>query len=194
VLDTNLGPVNLRRAARSSGEAVFFTSCTILIAVSRSTAWLVETRDTFEPGRLVSFVAEGPRTLPKQDSEFVPESLDSRRCRCVASSDTSTSPSGEPVCPKSFSTGESSCVLICWRSLEVRCAYREETEEGEWTTFGASDGEFVFVLGFDSLLWGGWWAAVALWAFPISSRGAVYYEQKAPSRSDAEHGGELMGF
>jgi hypothetical protein len=175
----NFEPDNIRSAARSSGDAFFFTSCTILMAVSRSTAWPSETRETFEPARLLSFVAE-PRVLPKQDSEFVLESPDTGRCKLTTSSGTSSSPFGELVCLKLLSTGESSCDLTCCRSLALRWAYREDKEDGESTTLGASGGEFVFVLGFDSRLWGWWLMPLALCALPILSKSSLDYEQKAP--------------
>ena len=124
------------------------------MAVSRSTGWLLCTSETLDVGKLDSLVVELV-LLPKQDMEFDRE--ESRMFAGDALSSRFSSSSNDSRGPKSVCTGDSSCDLICCRSLALRLRYLEARDAGESTfglTSGASEGEFVFVFGFTSRLWG----------------------------------------
>jgi len=164
-------PVNLRRAARSSGEAFFLTSCNRRMAVSRSTCVLFETKDILEPCSSVSLVVD-PCLLPKHDNELDLELVlefdleiteEGRpRARGASSPTASSSLFDHAAFPCSESTGERSVSLICCRPFALKSAYLEVTDTGDSTTSAGPD-EFVLVLGFDNRLW---WLG-ELWLLPM---------------------------
>jgi hypothetical protein len=157
------GDIYLRRAARSSGDPFFLTSCNKRMAASRSTCPFNE---VFEPCRSVSLVVE-PCLLPKQDNELDLELVlelvrelareldlemtDSGRPR-GRGANSLTKSSSLPDQPVSVSRGERGVSWTWYRPFALKSVYLDLTEAGD-STAGAGPGEFVFVFGFDNRLW-----------------------------------------
>ena len=137
------------------------------IVASRSTRCEPETKESFEPGRLESFKDER-RPLARGEATSVAEGLDRCDCRRAASSPSLSSLLGVRSGRTSVSAEAVKRALSIWlsRARTLRSAYLEETETGE-SNLEEGLGEFEFVLGLESLLWGpAWW----LWLLPMLSR------------------------
>jgi hypothetical protein len=155
-----------RRAARSSGEAFFLTSCNRRMAASRST-WVFAS---------LSFVVD-PCLLPKHDIEFDLElvlefdleMIEEGRPWRGASSPTAFPSLVDHADPCSVSTGERRPSLIRCRPFALRSAYLDSEDSTK-----SAGGEFVFVFGLDSRLW---WFFGVLWVLPIVS-GTVWWKSE----------------
>lgn len=148
--------IDLRRAARSSGDAFFLTSCSNRIAASKSTG-VFDTKDSLEPWISVSFAVE-PCLLRKHDNEldreltleFDLDMIDKGRPRPRgASSPTASSLSSDRIVPCSVSTGEGGTSFVCCRVFTLGSAYLKDSGESARRTAG----EFVLVFGLDRRLW-----------------------------------------
>jgi hypothetical protein len=129
--------MHLRRAARSSGEPCFLTSCNRRMAASTST---VGDMVFLEPFKSVSLVDE-PCLLPKHDKEldlelvreFDLDITDSGRPRGREASSATASSSlfAHTIEPASVSKMERGLSLTCCRPFALQSVYLEVTEDGE---------------------------------------------------------------
>lgn len=140
---------NLRRAARSSGDALFLTSCTILRAVFMSTPWDCVMRETFDPNKADNLPV-GSRPFCEV-TELERDRLESRTCTCVASSSRLSSALEPNPQLNSVRSGELT-MLFCFRLATVKSANLEVTETGE-PFLGVPLGELVLVFGLERRLW-----------------------------------------
>jgi hypothetical protein len=181
--------VCLRRAARSSGEAFFLTSCSNRMAASKSSCVLGAPLGS---ERSFSLAVE-PCLPPKHDSEFDLElvrelarelafeldrdNIDKGRPRERGASSPIASSSllEDGAEPSSVSMGDKSASLILYRPFALRSAYLELTDTGE-SVSSVGAGEFVFVFGFANRLW--WWGV--LWLLPMMSRYGMLGERERP--------------
>jgi hypothetical protein len=176
----------LRRAARSSGEAFFLTSCKSRIAASKSSCVLGAPVDS---ARSFSLAVEPCLLPPKHDNELDLElvlelafELDLEiidngrpRVRGASSPIASSSLCDHAIDPVSVSRGDKSASLMWYRPFALKSAYLEFTDDGE-SVSNAGAGEFVFVLGFANR----WWWLGVLWLLPMVVRCSMLKERERP--------------